>query len=86
MALVLDKVLYVFDHFLWLSKDKKNKVKIKTKREIFTVSNILCINLILVMNFFKEFILISYKKFFFFYKIIFHEEASIIFFAIKEVL
>ena len=40
IALVLDKFLYVFDHFLWLSKDKKNKVKIKTKREILTVSNI----------------------------------------------
>ena len=39
-ALVLDKVLYVFDHFFWLSKDKKNNVKINTKREILTVSNI----------------------------------------------
>jgi len=28
IALVLDKVLYVLDHFLWLLKDKKNKVKI----------------------------------------------------------
>jgi len=37
---VLDKVLYVFDHFLWLSKDKKNNVKINTKREILMVSNI----------------------------------------------
>ena len=52
IALVLDKVLYVFDHFLWLSKDKKNKVKIKIKREILTVSNILCINLILGMDVF----------------------------------
>ena len=38
--LVLDKVLYVFDHFLWLSKDKKNKVKINTDREILMVSKI----------------------------------------------
>ena len=40
IILVLDKFLYVFDHFLWLLKDKKNKVKINTKREILTVSNI----------------------------------------------
>ena len=40
IALVLDKVLYVFDHFLWLSKDKKNNVKIKTIKEILIVSNI----------------------------------------------
>jgi hypothetical protein len=40
IALVLEKVLYVIDHFLWLSKDKKNKTKINTKREIFMVSKI----------------------------------------------
>ena len=28
IAFVFDKVLYVFDHFVWLSKDKKNKIKI----------------------------------------------------------
>ena len=38
IAFVLDKLLYVIDHFLWLSKDKKNNVKIKTMREIFIVS------------------------------------------------
>ena len=40
IALVLDKVLYVFDHFLWLSKDKKNNEKINTKSEILMVSKI----------------------------------------------
>ena len=40
IALVLDKISYVFDHFLWLSKDKKNKVTIKTKIEILNASNI----------------------------------------------
>ena len=40
IALVLDKVSYVLDHFLWLSKDKKNKVKINTKSEMLIVSNI----------------------------------------------
>ena len=39
IALVLDKVINVFDHFVWLSKDKKNNVKIKTKREILIVLN-----------------------------------------------
>ena len=38
--LVLDKFSYVLDHFLWLSKDKKNKIKINTKREVLIVSNI----------------------------------------------
>ena len=61
IALVLDKVLYVFDHFLWLSKDKKNKVKINTKREILMVSKIWCSNLILSMDIFSEFFLLSYK-------------------------
>ena len=37
---VKDKISYELDHILWLSKDKKNKVKINTKREILTVSNI----------------------------------------------
>jgi len=40
LPFVLDKFLYVFDHFFWLSKDKKNKVKINTKRETIMVSKI----------------------------------------------
>ena len=40
IALVLDKVLYVFDHFLWLSKDKKNKMKININEEKLMVSKI----------------------------------------------
>ena len=52
IVLVLDKFLYVFDHFLWLLKDKKNKVKINTKTEILMVSKIWCINLILIFTLF----------------------------------
>ena len=65
IAFVLDKVLYVFDHFLWLSKDKKNNEKINTKSEILMVSKILCINLILMMDIFSEFFLLKYETFFF---------------------
>ena len=54
MAFVFDKVLYVFDHFLWLSKDKKNNVKIRTIKEILRVSNILCINGIFSLETFPE--------------------------------
>ena len=65
IAFVLDKVLYVFDHFLWLSKDKKIKVKINTNREILMVSKILCTNLILIMDIFSESFLPLYGTFFF---------------------
>jgi len=52
---VLDKVLYICDHFLWLSKDKKNNIKIKIKKEILMVLNIRCINWILLLNIFSKF-------------------------------
>ena len=64
MALVWDKVLYVFDHFFWLSKDKKNKVKINIDKEILMVLKIWCTNLILIMDIFSESSLPSYVTFF----------------------
>ena len=62
-----DKVLYVFDHFLWLSKDKKNNVKIKTISEMLMVSNIWCNNLVLSLDIFGGDFGLSYKTFFFKY-------------------
>ena len=46
-----------------VTNNKKNKVKINTKREILMVSKIWCINLILIMDIFLKFLL-SYETFF----------------------
>ena len=49
-------------------ESKKNSEKISIiniKSEILIVSKILCINLILIMDIFSEFFLLSYETFFF---------------------